>query len=70
MSKEWGKYNNKLEIEKKKFRRICKYCGWTNLILNKYNRIPCKNCGNMIYLTNKDEMKYKIMRYINEKSNS
>lgn len=63
MKKLWDCYT-KLEVEKKKYDRICSYCGWTNRVINRYNRIPCKNCGNMIYLNKIDEFKHKLGRLV------
>lgn len=57
--KEYKKFF-KVEVEERKFDRKCKYCGWTNRILNKYHRIPCKNCGNMVFLSKKDEFVYRL----------
>lgn len=63
MNYDWDtKYRDtiKLETEKMKYSRKCPYCGWINEIINKYHRIPCKNCGNMVFLNKKDEFKYKL----------
>lgn len=50
----------KLEISKKKFDRKCKHCGYTNRILNHYNREICKHCGNYVFLDDRDEFIYRI----------
>lgn len=45
---------------KQEFKRVCKHCGWTNVVFNKYNRVLCKNCNNMVYLNEVDEFKNKM----------
>lgn len=54
--------NDKVKYEEKKklFDRKCKRCGYTNRILNKYKKIPCKNCGYYVFLNEKEEFKYRI----------
>ena len=62
--------NVRYEEEKKKFDRKCKCCGYTNRILNKYKKIPCKHCGNYVFLNDYEEFKYRVMeKIINEKEN-
>lgn len=55
-------YNKKLERDTKlnEFKRVCKHCGWVNLVFNKYHRVLCKNCKNFVYYNKKDEFKYKL----------
>lgn len=59
----------KLETEKAKYTRKCPYCGWKNEITNKYHRVPCKNCGNMVYLHKRDEFKYKLKGILKNEKN-
>lgn len=56
--------NYEMEQAKRKFDVKCKNCGWTNRIINKYNRIPCKHCGTYVFLTPKDEFMYKMKKVI------
>lgn len=52
--------NFKFEEEKKKYDRKCKVCGYTNRVLSKYGKIPCKNCGNYVFSSDKEEFKYRM----------
>lgn len=52
--------NIEFEEEKKKYDRKCKYCGWTNRVLSRYGKIPCKHCGHYVFLNSLDEFKYRI----------
>ena len=56
--------NYEYEEEKKKYDRKCKYCGWTNRVLSKNKRVPCKNFGRYVFLTPKDEFIYKMKKVI------
>lgn len=50
--------------KRKKFDRKCKYCGWTNRVISKYKRVPCKHCGHYVFLTPYDEFMYKMKKVI------
>lgn len=50
----------KYEQEKKKYDRKCKHCGYTNRIINRYNKVICKHCGRYVFLNDIDEFKFRI----------
>ena len=56
---------NKLEEEKLKYDRKCKHCGWRNRIINRNNFVVCKNCKNLVFLSDYDEFKYRTRRFTN-----
>ena len=64
------KYDLKLkrDNEKEKLKVTCK-CGWRNIINNRYGKLPCRNCGNMLYLDKRiefmDKMR-KVKKVVNE----
>lgn len=41
--------------------RKCK-CGHVVQIYSRYRREICSNCGNIVFLTNKDKLKYYMKR--------
>lgn len=49
-----------MEEQKKRFDRKCKYCGYTNRVMNHFKREPCKHCGRYVFLNDKDEFIYRI----------
>ena len=49
-----------LEQAKKVFDRKCKKCGYTNRVINKSGKIPCKNCGTYVFISDEEEFKYRI----------
>lgn len=55
------KYENKVKYEEKIRKNIknCS-CGWRCKITNKYFKMICPNCGNMVYLRKKDEFMAKM----------
>lgn len=38
----------------------CKRCGCTRLLNDKYKKLVCNNCGNYIFLNDKEEFKYRL----------
>ena len=56
-------YNERYKEDQAKKTRIkvCK-CGWKNTITNRYKKMICVNCGNMVYLDDKEEFMVKMKR--------
>ena len=54
----------KMEECKKSYDRKCPHCGYTNRIMNKYRRIPCKNCGTYVFLDKKEEFIYRVREHL------
>jgi len=54
-------YDKYLLEEKLKIRdRKCKRCGYTNRIRNKDDKIPCKNCGYYVFISDEEEFIYRL----------
>lgn len=63
MRNDKDKYYDELN----KYRRFCKKCGWGTNITNKYKKKICPSCGNMVFLDDKEEFKYRMRGIVNEK---
>lgn len=63
-------YNQKCKKDqaKKTITKVCK-CGWKNTIANRYRKMICVNCGNMVYLDDKEEFMVKIRRELKKGMN-
>ena len=55
--------NVKKDIARKKNEVVCS-CGWKNIVINRYNRTICKNCGNYVYLRKQDQFKNNLLKYM------
>ena len=61
-------FKEKLSEEKKQYKRKCKHCGWDNEVINRYNKTICKNCGNYVFIDDKEEFIYRMREKLNEKN--
>ena len=64
---EFNKNEVKIEMDKKKFDRKCKHCGYRNRILSKYKREICKRCGRFVFLNDFDEFEFRITERMNRR---
>jgi predicted RNA-binding Zn-ribbon protein involved in translation (DUF1610 family) len=51
----------KEDERKDKLKVVCK-CGWRNIINNRYGKLPCRNCGEMVYLDKRIEFMDKMKK--------
>lgn len=57
--------NYKRDMLRKQNEVICS-CGWKNIVVSRYNKVICRNCGNYVYLRKEDEFKDKLKNAIKE----